>query len=97
MVIAKIFQPTTGQPPLQQISMPVSPKRQLLGGVLTSDRPFIQPAGLVSQTSSHPVTGPGELPVAQPTGLVNLLSANPLPVSVRNLLHQLLLMFFNTL
>ena len=53
MFITKTLQPATSPPSHQQISMPVSHKKQSPVGLLTSDRPFFQP-----------VTNPVEMPVA---------------------------------
>ena len=58
-----------GQATFQQSSIPVSPKRQSPVGVLA--RQFIPPAGLVSQTSSQPVTGASDMTVSQLTRPVN--------------------------
>ena len=89
MFIAKTFPTTTGQPSCQQLSMAVSPKRQSLVGILNSVKPFIQPAGPVSQTSSQSVTGFSEMPVAQPTGPVSQSTMDQKPaISVAVDVHQ---------
>ena len=62
--------------------MPVSPKKQSPVGALTSDRPFIQSARPVSQTTaSQPVTGSWEMPVVQLTGPVSRFTTSQAPTS----------------
>ena len=68
--------------------MPVSSKRYSLVGIITSDGPFIQHAGLVSQTSSQPVHGSGQVQVAQPTRLVRKSTSQKPATSIAVDTHQ---------
>ena len=79
MLLAKTVQQLPVNQCFNRVTIPVSPLKQP-DGVVTSERPFIQPTGSASQTSSsQPATSTSEMPVLQSTGLVSHMISSQIP------------------